>query len=110
MSYGKMRSRILFCKKFTDKDADGFAREAEAPVAEVRAYREDRHGTESWRNRAAFTTAATLFRFRNVPGLRITADLCVVCDGEEFDIFSVEDVRGRGMYTEILCERVKPNG
>jgi len=29
----------------------------------------------------------------------------LVCDGGRYDITSVEDVKGRGMYVEVLAKR-----
>lgn len=110
MSFGKMRTEISIYKRFTDIDKEGFKKEAEAPIAVMRGYREDRHGNESWRNRAAYSSATTLFRFRSIPGLKITPELYIYSEGDDFNIISVENVRNRGMYIEALCERVTPNG
>jgi head-tail adaptor len=86
------------------KDADGFAADADVVLASVRAYREDRNGNERWANRAAFSDATVLFRFRRIPELTVTASHFIVCDGKRHNIASAEDVRGRGMYVECLCE------
>ena len=34
----------------------------------------------------------------------------ILCDGHTFEITSVEDVRGKGMYLEVLVEEVKQSG
>ena len=101
-----MKWEITIFKKINDTDSAGFHTEYKSPLATMRAYREDRHGNEQWKNRAAYTTATTLFRFRSVPYLKVTTDMCILCDGEDFEITSVEDVKGRGMYVEVLCERI----
>ena len=36
----------------------------------------------------------------------VSTDCFVVCDDERFEITSVEDVKGRGMYTEVLAKKV----
>ena len=41
-----------------------------------------------------------------IPGVTITTDYILYCDGEKFDITSVEDVKGRGMYVEVLAKKV----
>ena len=105
-----MNTRVRIFRKDNGTDAEGFVIKDAVPVADVRAYREDRHGTESWKNRAAYTTATTQFRFRKIPRFEFTRDLFLVCDGEKFSIYSAEDVRGRGMYMEVLAERVMPDG
>lgn len=110
MSFGKMRSEITIYKRFCDIDAEGFSKDAQAPIAVVRGYREDRHGNEAWRNRASYSTATTLFRFRSIPGLKITPEHYIYCEGDDYNIFSVENIKSKGMYVEVLCERVKANG
>lgn len=47
-----------------------------------------------------------MFRFRVIPGVEITTKLFLLCDGCRYDITSVEDVKGRGMYVEILAKKV----
>jgi hypothetical protein len=72
-------------------------------------YFEPKNATEKWANRAAFSTAAALFRFRKIPALTITAATSIVCDGEKYNVVSAEDVKGRGMYIEVLAEKVAPS-
>lgn len=92
------------------KDSEGFASSGDTVLASVRAYREERHGSEKWANRAAFSAATALFRFRMIPGIPITADLVIVGADGRYNITSVEDVSGRGMYVEVLAERVSAGG
>ncbi|AQU05403.1 phage head-tail adapter protein [Dehalococcoides mccartyi] len=110
MSFGKMNTFIDITAKTTVKDAEGFMTESDTVVASVRAYREGRHGTEKWANRAAFSEASDLFCFRCIPGVTVTTAMVVVNDGDRFEITSVEDVKGRGMYIEVLAKEVKPSG
>ena len=76
----------------------------------VRAYREGRHGSEKWANMASFSTATDLFQFRVIPGVTVTTDMRILCDGHTFEITSVEDIKGRGMYLEVLAQEVKAGG
>lgn len=110
MSFGKMNTFIDLVKKEVSVDAEGFKSEKEVTLASVRAYREGRHGSEKWANRAAFSDATDLFRFRVIPGVTVTADMRVLCGGQSFEITSVEDVKGRGMYLEVMAKVVKPGG
>ena len=110
MSFGKMNTQIQITQKRVTLDDEGFQTESDVIVAEVRAYREGRHGSEKWANRAAFSEATDLFRFRTIPGVKISTDMRLFCDGSVFEITSVEDVKGRGMYIEVLCKEVKPSG
>ena len=110
MSFGKMNSFIEIVKKSIDTDNEGFKTEILKTVAKVRAYREGRHGSEKWANRAAFSTATDLFRFRCIPNTEITTDMLILCDNRKFEISSVENVKGRNMYIEVLAKEVKPSG
>lgn len=95
--------KIVQITKITD--AEGFETESESILATVRASREGRHGSEKWANLAAYSLATDLFRIRAIPG--VTADCVLICGEERFEITSVENVRGRGMYLEILARKVE---
>lgn len=110
MSFGKMNgfADIVITKKV--KDNEGFTTTVDEVLASVHVYREGRHGSERWANRAAFTDATDLFRFRCVPGVKITTEMVISCADGRFEITSVENVKGRGMYIEVLAKEVKPSG
>lgn len=110
MSFGKMNTLIDIVEKVTIKDAEGFRTEVDNIVASVRAYREGRHGNEKWANRAQFSEATDLFCFRRIPNVTVTTAMVVVNNEGRFVITSVEDVKGRGMYIEVLAKEVKPSG
>lgn len=110
MSFGKMNKQIQITQKQIALDDEGFQTETDVVVAKVRAYQEGRHGSEKWANRTAFSEATDLFRFRTIPGLTVTVDMRLFCDGSVFEITSVEDVKGRGMYIEVLAKEVQPSG
>ena len=107
MSFGKMNgfADIVITKRI--KDSEGFSTTADEILASVRVYREGRHGSERWANLAAFSEATDLFRFRVIPDLTVTTDHILVCEDGRFEITSVEDVKGRGMYTEVLAKKVE---
>ncbi len=107
MSFGKMNVRISIAEETVTKDADGFATKTDIILASPRAYREGRHGSQKWVNRAAFSEATDLFRFRVIPGLTVTTEHVILCDGERFEITSVEDVKGRKMYIEVLAKKME---
>ena len=110
MSFGKMNAFITIVEKQHTTDDEGFKPQSDVTVAEVRAYREGRHGSEKWANMATYSTATDLFRFRVIPGVTITTEMKILCDGHTFEITSVEDVKGRGMYLEVLGTEVKKSG
>ena len=106
MSFGKMNTFIDIVETRMVKDSEGFTSTEDVVLASVRAYREGRHGSERWANLAAFSEATDLFRFRVIPGLSLTTSMFLVCEDGRFDITSVEDVKGRGMYIEVLAKKV----
>jgi head-tail adaptor len=105
MSFGKMSTFVDIISPKPVKDSEGFAEKGDIILASVRAYKEDRHGSEKWANRAALSQASALFRFRKIPNLEITTDLVLVCNDGRYNIISAEDVKGRGMYIEVLAEK-----
>ena len=105
MSFGKMNSFAEIKQQRTIQDSEGFTTKVDVTFAKIRCYREGRHGSERWANLAAFSEATDLFRFRAIPGVTVTTDHYLVCDGERFDITSVENVKGRGMYLEVLAKK-----
>lgn len=92
------------------KDFKGFSSGSDTILASVWAHKEERHGSERWANRAQFSDATALFRFRTVPAVPITTGLVIVCADGRYNITSVEDVSGRGLYVEVLAERVSAGG
>lgn len=107
MSFGKMNTKIDIITTEPAKDADGFVTKGDRVLASVRAYKEERHGNERWANMAAFSTATALFRFRKIPGLTVDTTLTILRDEERYRIVSAEDVRGCGLYVEVLTEIIE---
>ena len=105
-----MNTFIDIARTQTVKDDEGFSQEKEVVLASVRAYREGRHGSERWANMAVFSEATDLVRFRTIPGMEVTTAMRMLWDGHTFEITSVEDVKGRGMYIEALVKEVKSSG
>ena len=84
-------------------DSDGFSGVADTVLASVRAYKEEQHGTETWKNRAVFSTANCLFRFRVIPNIGVTTGHYILCNNERYNIVSVENIRNKGIYIEALA-------
>lgn len=110
MSFGKMNGFAEILRTVKTKDSEGFAHSEDVVLADIRVYREGRHGSQRWANLAVFSEATDLFRFRTIPGVTVTTDCFILCDGDRFDITSVEDVKGKGMYTEVLAKKVVSSG
>ena len=109
MSYGKMNTPIVVLRQTAQQDGEGISSTYDVVLADIMACKEDRHGTEKWANRAAFSTATALFKFRKIPGVDVDASMFIVCDEKRYQILSAEDVRGRGMYIEVLADTISPS-
>lgn len=107
VSFGKMRTPINIVTTAISTDAEGFSTKVNVVLAHAQAYREGRHGSERWANMATFTEATDLFRFRVIPGVKVTTSQEILCDDGRFNIISVEDVKDRGMYIEALAKKVE---
>ena len=110
MSFGKMSTFISIAEVVVTKDAEGFATKTDNVLASVHAYREGRHGSQKWVNRASFSEATDLFQFRIIPGLTVTIAHVLLCGDDRFEITSVEDVKGRKVYLELLTKRMTSDG
>ncbi len=106
MSFGKMNTLIDLILVESIKDSEGFTTPSDTVLATVRAYKEDRHGNEKWANRAAFSEATALFCFRKIPDIEVSTAMVISCEDGRYEITSVEDVKGRGMYVEALAKKV----
>jgi len=110
MGFGKMNCFIDIISVKVARDEAGFATGGDTVLASVRAYKEDKRGTEKWANLASFSEASSLFRFRKIPGLEVTPEMIIVCAEGRHNILSTLDVRGRGMYLEVLAKKVIAGG
>lgn len=54
MSYGRMNTPISIVQEVVTKDTEGFATKTDNILVSVHAYREGRHSSQKWVNRAAF--------------------------------------------------------
>ncbi|GHU48356.1 hypothetical protein FACS1894120_6750 [Clostridia bacterium] len=107
MGFGKISNTFVDIVSVDSKtDSEGFAVAGDNIIASVRAYKENKHGTEKWANLASFSGANALFRFRKIPDVEVTTDMFLVCADGRFNILSSENVRGKNMYVEILAEKI----
>jgi head-tail adaptor len=72
-------------------------------VASVRGYFEQRNSTEKWRNMSQSNDVNAIFRLRVIPGIEVSNRHIIVCKGRRYNIYSVENVKERGMYLEVLA-------
>ncbi len=103
MSFGKMNTRIDIISTEPVKDSEGFITTGDNIVASVRAYFEQKNSTEKWVNMSQNNSVNALFRLRNIPNIEITNKHIIVCDGKRYNIYSVENVKNKSMYLEILA-------
>lgn len=107
MGLGLMNKKAQLCEEKSIIDSEGFNRKAVAVLAEMRVFVEGRHGSERWANFAAFTEATELFRFRKIPNVDVTTKQYILFNGKRYNILSVENIKGRGMYLEVLAKKVE---
>lgn len=107
MSFGKMNGFADIVRRVHTRDKDGFDKVEEVILASVRVYQEGRHGSVKWANLATFSTATDLFRFRRIPGVEVKVGDFIVNDKGRFEVTSIEDVRSRGLYVEVMAKRVE---
>ena len=110
MAYGKMNASIDIITTAPTKDAGGFVTKGDRVLASVRAYKEVRNTSAKWERiigNAAFSGVSVMFRFRTIPGLTVDATLFITDAGGRYNIVSAEDVSGRGMYVEVLAEKLE---
>jgi len=110
MGYGKMNTTIDIISTEPIKDAEGFVIKGDHILASVKAYKEVRNTTAKWERiigNAAFSSVTVMFRFRKIPHLPITTSLFIFDSEGRYNIINAEDVRGRGMYVEVLAEKLE---
>jgi len=105
VSLGQLKIPIEIYETSVITDDEGFAVKVEKLILKTKAYREERHGSESWKNRASFSSATTLFRIRRNPAIKVTSEHFILLDGEYYNIIGVDDIKDNGMYLEILSQR-----
>ena len=107
MGLGLMNKKASIVSIERTTDSEGFKSETVCVLAEVRVFVEGRHGSERWANLAAFSEATDLFRFRKIPSITVTTKEYILFENNKYDILSVENVKGKGMYVEVLAKRVE---
>lgn len=104
---GKMSEHIDLIQPVVSKDTAGFATTCDEVIASVRTYKEVRHASGAWVNRAAYSKADALFRIRVIPGLRVSEAMEIAGASGRYVIDAVECF---GRYVEILAHRIEPEG
>lgn len=106
MSYGKMNTIIEIISTDPVKDSEGFTSKDDTVLANIHAYFEQKNSTKKWLNMAQSSEVNALFRLRYIPGIELTNRHVIICEGNRYNIYSVENVKNRGMYLEILAVSV----
>ena len=102
-----MNRQISIVSAASTKDAEGFATKGDHIIASVRAYKEERRGDTKWANMAAFSNATVLYRFRRISEIVVDTTMSITDNGERFNIVSVDNTKGRGLYIELYAERLE---
>lgn len=109
MGFSQMDVFIEIVAREPFKDAEGFATQRDVVLFSGRACKSvTAGGSERWRNEAAFSEELTTFRFRRVPGLKITTDHFIVDEDGRYNITKVDNVSGRGMYVNLTASLIQP--
>ncbi|MGV9196410.1 head-tail adaptor protein [Arcanobacterium canis] len=108
MSFGLMRHTIKIYAPGHATDHAGFHTNQPTLKATVRAAVEHRHATSAWVNRAAFSKATVMFRFRLHPAWRVDERDLFEFEGHTYFIDSVEIIGNR--YVEVLAHHTTPEG
>lgn len=108
MSFGLMKHQLQVLTPTMSTDASGFHSRSTKLKASVQAAVEHRHATSSWVNRAAFTQATILFRFRTHPQWAVDERDLIDYHGTLWAIDSIENIGSR--YIEVLAHRKDPEG
>ena len=103
MSIGDLNTPIQILRLRFGRDRDGFPTESDELIACVRARAETRNATERWSNRAVLREASAIFTFRHIPHIDLTTDMVIVCGANRYNIVSVENVRNRNLYTQVVA-------
>ena len=103
MSIGDLNTPIQILRLRFGRDRDGFPTESDELIACVRARVETRNATEKWSNRAVLRDASAVFTFRRIPHIDLTTDMAIVCGADRYNIVSVENVRNRNLYTQVVA-------
>jgi SPP1 family predicted phage head-tail adaptor len=106
MSFGKMNTFIDIVSNEPTKDTDGFMSDSDTVIATARAYFEQKNSSERWLNMAQSEDVDALFRIRFIPGIEITTRHFIRMGDKRYNIYSVENVRNKNMYLEILAVSV----
>ncbi|MBR5620233.1 MAG: head-tail adaptor protein [Clostridia bacterium] len=102
MSIGDLNTPIQILRLRFGRDRDGFQTVSDDIIACVRAKVEVRNATEKWSSRAVLREASAVFTFRRIPHIDITTDMVIVCGADRYNIVSVENVRSRNLYTQVV--------
>ena len=95
---GSMNKKAKIIRVINSKDTEGFSIKTEEVIAEIRCYKEGRHGSERWANLASFSEATDLFRFRKIPGVKVTEEFFIIFEEEKYDTVQIGDT----VYTDVV--------
>lgn len=106
MTIGMMNKPAQICTLTTTVDSEGFSSQTQTVVANIRVYIENKNASERWANLSSISEVTDLFRFRKIPNITLTPSHFIVYNNIRYNILSVENIKGRGMYLEVLAKRV----
>jgi head-tail adaptor len=104
-----MQTQVAVVRREYVLDAEGFSVSQSIPVMEAKAEVELKKANEFWANLAAWSEVDAIFRIRRKPGVEIDSSMLLIAPDGEYNVTSVDSIKGRGMYIEIMAKRISPS-
>ena len=102
----KLNTFIDIISNVPNKNSGGFVTHGDNILASIRANFDPKNSTEKWSNMAVFSEANAIFKLRKIQNLIITPQMIITSDTGRYEILSVEDVKQRGIYIQIIAKKV----
>lgn len=106
MGLGLMNKKAYIEECVNNVDEFGFNSLSFEVLKEIKVYVEERHGSLFWANLAKFSEATFLFRFRYFSSIKLIPNLYILYNEERYLILSIENIKSRNMYFEVLAKKV----
>ena len=105
MSIGKLNVAVELVEAISAKDKSGFVCYGDKMLAKFKACFEIVRMNEKWAAYKQIFEADAKFKFRVIPGIKVSNDMLLICEHGRFEITSVETIKN--MYIEVLAKEVK---
>lgn len=104
---GKFSSEVSILKKNRTQDDEGFTTMTLDAVETVRCYHENRQGSTRLIDQTTYTEVTDLFQIKKPTEYKLSRGYLLECDGEYFEILSIERIKGYNLYLQILARCIE---